>query len=238
MRLPAPILVVTGTDTGVGKTVVSTLLAAWLHRQGGRVSVFKPVSSGGREDAEQLLRAADAALSLEDVNPWFFAAPLAPVLAARLEKRRVALRDVLTHGRALARRADVLIVEGAGGLLSPLGEEFDTRDLLVGLRARPVVVAPNRLGAVNQVRLVLTALPAGAAERTQVVLINPPRPDRVATSNPALLAEYFPADRLHVLPWLPRPDAPAAALRRPAVVRAVRAMAVGCGLGPPPPCSG
>ncbi|MBK9140661.1 MAG: dethiobiotin synthase [Verrucomicrobia bacterium] len=238
MRHSAPILVVTGTDTGVGKTVFSALLATWLRRQGTEVGVFKPVSSGGREDAGQLRRAAGAELSLDEVNPWFFAAPLAPVLAARLEKRRVLLKDVLARGRALAQRVEVLIVEGAGGLLSPLGEGFDTRDLVVGLRACPIVVASNRLGAVNQVRLVIEALPAKARTQAQVVLVRPPRPDRAAVSNAALLAEHFPAARIHDLPRLSRPHAPAAALNHPAVVRTVGAVAVGCGLGPPPPCSG
>jgi dethiobiotin synthetase len=225
MRNAARIIVVTGTDTGVGKTVLSTLLAAWLHRQGERVGGFKPVGSGGRDDAERLRQAVGGWLTLDEVNPWFFAEPLAPLLAARLEGRAVRLTAVLERARDLAARCDTLIVEGAGGLLSPLGEGFDTRDLIRRLRASPIVVASNRLGAVNQVRLVLTALPAVAVRRAQVVLVNPPQPDRASATNVGLLAEYFPKQRLHELPWLPRPDALAAALNRPAVAHVIRAIA-------------
>jgi dethiobiotin synthetase len=141
------------------------------------------------------------------------------------------LTGVLERARELAARCDTLIVEGAGGLLSPLGEGFDTRDLIRRLRASPIVVASNRLGAVNQVRLVLAALPAAVVRRTQVVLVNPPKPDHASTTNTGLLAEFFPKERLHELPWLPRPDALAAALNRPVIARAIQAIATGCGLG-------
>jgi dethiobiotin synthetase len=231
VRESARIIIVTGTDTGVGKTLLATLLAAWLHRRGVRVGVFKPVCSGGRDDAERLRHAIGGALTLDEVNPWFFAEPLAPVLAARRECRVVRLMEVLAHARTLATRFEILIVEGAGGLFSPLGEGFDTRDLILRLRARPVVVCPNRLGAVNQVRLVLAALPATVVNRTQVMLVNPAKLDRASITNAALLAEYFPAHRIHVLPWLPRPEAVASALNRPSVVRTLRATTAASGLG-------
>lgn len=325
MRGSARIIVVTGTDTGVGKTVLATLLAAWLHRRDVRVGVFKPICSGGRDDAVRLCRAIGGVLTLDEVNPWFFAAPQAPVLAARAEDRAVFLPDVLKRARALAQRAEILIVEGAGGLLSPLGEKsprgvtlggrsrsgndkdemgsapalgalvgaspasldssesacrsvnqptgkgaargtrgrvcspllsepfrpsqrvgdaaeepafrlpgehlFDTRDLILRLRAKPIVVCPNRLGAVNQIRLVLAALPATVVNRTRVMLVNPAKPDRARATNAALLAEYFPAHRIHILPWLSRPEAVASALNRPSVVCALEAIAAGCILG-------
>lgn len=193
------VLFVTGTDTGVGKTVLAGLLIRQLRRAGVSVAAFKPLGSGGRGDAQALRAALGGTMSLGAINPWHFRAPLAPLVAARREGQRVRLADVLARR---PREAVVLIVEGAGGLLSPLGEDFDARELIVAWRATPVVVCPNRLGAVNQARLVLAALPAGAARRAQVVLVEPRRPDAASRSNPALLAELVGRSRVHRLPWL------------------------------------
>jgi dethiobiotin synthetase len=95
-----------------------------------------------------------------------------------------------------------LLVEGAGGLLSPLGENFDSRDLIAALRATPMVVCPNRLGAVNQVLLTLAALPRSASCRARVVLMSPSKPDASTSTNVSLLAEFLDAKRIFCLPWL------------------------------------
>ena len=94
-----------------------------------------------------------------------------------------------------------IVIESAGGLLSPLGDDFDTRDLIRALRARPVVVAPNRLGTVNQVRLVLEALPRGLRRSAHVVLVRHPGA-RGAATNVGLLSEFFPPSQIHEMPWL------------------------------------
>jgi dethiobiotin synthetase len=201
----ACILFITGTDTGVGKTVITSWLARHLRSLGLSVAALKPVGSGGRDDARALHAALGGALSLDEINPWHFRASLAPLLAARLERRKVTKAQVVAHIRRMARRFEIVLVEGAGGPLSPLGERFDSRNLIVALQAKPIVVAQNRLGAVNQVRLVLAALPAAAARRAEVVLVNPRRPDAASRSNPGVLAEFVPARRLHGLPWL-EPD--------------------------------
>jgi dethiobiotin synthetase len=195
------ILFVTGTDTGVGKTVFSTLATVYLRRNGFRVVALKPLCSGGREDARLLQAAAGKVLSLDEVNPWHFRAALAPVLAARKEKRRVRLREVVTQIRRVAKAFDVVIVEGAGGLLSPMGEDFDSRDLIAALRAMPIVVCPNKLGAVNQVRLVLEALPKDVGQ-ARVVLVNERKPDMASRTNLELLQEFVAAKRIRIMPWV------------------------------------
>jgi dethiobiotin synthetase len=198
----ARLLFITGTDTGVGKTVFAALATRSLREKGFHVAALKPICSGGRDDARQLHRAAGRVLSLAEVNPWHFRAPLAPLLAARQEKKRLRLRSVVAHIRRLARRFDVVIVEGAGGLLSPLGENFDSRDLIQALNATAIVVCPNRLGAVNQVRLVLAALPPAAARQARVVLVNPPKPDAPSKTNVPLLAEFLDPGQLCLMPWI------------------------------------
>ncbi len=200
--MAAQILFITGTDTSVGKTVFAALLTQHLRKQGVRAVALKPICSGERNDARALRKAAAEILTLDEVNPWHFRARLAPLLAARMERKRVRLREVVTHIRRVGKRFDVVMVEGAGGLLSPLGEGFDSRDLIVALRAKPIVLCPNRLGAVNQALLVLKALPRAVAARAPVVLVSPRKPDLASRTNPKLLAEILGARRLLVLPWL------------------------------------
>jgi dethiobiotin synthetase len=201
-RVKRPILFITGTDTGVGKTVLARWLARRLRDQGVRVAALKPICSGGRGDAKCLHATTDGVLELDEINPWHFRAPLAPLLAARLEKRRLKLSQVTDHVRRIRKRFPSIIVEGSGGLLSPLGENFDSRDLIVALRAAPIVVCPNRLGAINQVLLVLAALPRRVARHAPVVLMSPRRSTAVSRSNPVLLSEMIGPERVHVLPRL------------------------------------
>jgi dethiobiotin synthetase len=196
------ILFITGTDTGVGKTVFAALSTVYLRQNGFRVAALKPLCSGGREDARTLHAAAGKVLSLDEVNPWSFRAPLAPLLAARKEKRRVKLREVVAHIRRIAKRFEVVVVEGAGGLLSPLGEGFDSRDLIQALGATPIVVCPNKLGAVNQVRLVLAALPNLLRRHARVVLVNPKKANAASVTNLKLLMEFVDSSRLRVIPWI------------------------------------
>ena len=204
-KMKRPPIFITGTDTGVGKTVLTTLLAGFLRQRGHRVAVCKPVCSGGRTDARLLAAALGGEFSLDEINPWHFRAPIAPVLAARREGQRVTLPAIVAHARQLQKRGDVLLVEGAGGLLSPLGENMDSRDLLVALRAVPIIVGLNRLGVVNHLRLTLAALPSAARARAMVVLMTPEMPDRSTPTNAVLLAEHFDAASVVGLPWLGQP---------------------------------
>jgi dethiobiotin synthetase len=201
MKTPQ-ILFVTGTDTGVGKTVFTALATVYLRQNGFRVAALKPLCSGGREDARLLHAAAGKVLPLDEVNPWHFRVALAPVLAARKEGKTVRLRAVAAQIRRAAKGFDVVLVEGAGGLLSPMGEDFDSRDLIAALGARPIVVTANKLGVVNQVRLVLEALPCAAARQARVVLVNPERLDAASRTNLELLREFVAAERIRIMPWV------------------------------------
>jgi len=216
---------ITGTDTGAGKTVLTALLARYLHQFDVRVAALKPVCSGGRADAEQLFAALDGTLPMDVINPWHFRAAIAPVLAARREKRTVTRADLLRHLRQAGQGTDVVLVEGAGGLLSPLGEQVNSLDLIQALRARVILVAPNQLGVVNHILLTLKALPARTARSAQVVLMSPPQPDPATASNAALLAEFFPAGNIFKLPWLGKRFAVATAVKRPAVRRVLQELA-------------
>ena len=216
----AHVLFITGTDTNVGKTVFSVLLTRELLRQGVDVRAVKPLCSGGREDAEALLAVLLAKTSnnqhrttnihcirhsvsgIDQINPWHFAEPLTPLVASRRVGKPLHRKEVVAFLRKSASACDVLLVEGAGGLLSPLGEDFDARDLIVALKATPVVVAQNRLGVINQSLLVMGALPLAIRQKAQLILMQPELADVVSRTNENVLKERLGAARVHSVPHL------------------------------------
>jgi len=139
---------VTGTDTGVGKTLVACALAAGLRARGVNVGVMKPIASGGRDDAQDLRQAAQSNDPLELLNPICLRHPLAPSVAARLEHRRITWPPIVRAFRELSRRHELLIVEGVGGLLVPLGPGL-VADLAAHLRLPLIIVARTSLGTIN-----------------------------------------------------------------------------------------
>jgi dethiobiotin synthetase len=218
-------LFITGTDTGVGKTMLTALLVKFLRGRGVNAAALKPVCSGGRGDARKIFAAMDGVLPLDEINPWHFRAAVAPLLAARRENKKVKLSQVLAHARAMQKRFEILLVEGAGGLLSPLGEKFDSRDLILALRAKPIIVAQNKLGAVNQILLTLEALPEKFRAQSKVILVSPPKPDAAAKSNAKLMGQFFAPAKIFQMPWFGEKFDPAQVLKNPRVQKIVRALA-------------
>lgn len=151
-------LFITGTDTGVGKTYVTALIARSLAKSGKRVGVYKPVASGcemveGRlfsEDAERLHSAIGGEVDIDNICPQRFAAPLAPHLAAQAEGKAVDA-DLLRSGISFWQdHCDIVLVEGVGGLMSPISDEDYVADLAYDFGYPLVIVAPNTLGVINQ----------------------------------------------------------------------------------------
>lgn len=156
------IIFVTGTDTGVGKTTVSGLLAAGFRSRGLEVGVFKPAETGcptsadGRlvpSDAVWLKELAGSAQSIEEICPYSFAEPLAPAVAAERSGQTIDFRWLCSHILTCATDYDVSLIEGAGGWLVPLTRHLTFADLAVALGSTVVVVVANRLGALNHALL-------------------------------------------------------------------------------------
>jgi dethiobiotin synthetase len=184
------IVFITGTDTGVGKTVATGLLLYHLRQSGVRALAMKPFCTGDREDVEVLQSLQAGELSQEEMNPWFFKMAVAPLVAARAEGRRVSLAEVLPKITSVSSKCDLLLVEGAGGLLSPLGEGVTFADIIGALGGEVVVVAPNKLGVVNLVCLTLEMLEKTGDFRSKVLLMGQADPDISVASNAALLGEW------------------------------------------------
>ena len=157
-------LFVTATDTGVGKTEICCALLRARRRGGLDLVALKPAQSGHvpgeASDAERLREAMDRAEPLEAVCPYTFAAPLAPAVAARLEGKELSFARVLEGARALAARHAAVLVEGAGGLFTPLTARETYADLAVALGLPVLVVARAGLGTVNHSVLTVEALRA------------------------------------------------------------------------------
>lgn len=156
---------ITGTDTGVGKTLATCVLLHALARQGIRAVGMKPVAAGtdpeGRnEDVEALLAAASVPAPRDLVNPYCFAAAIAPHVAAVEEGRTIELAPILHAFQQLTRLADQVLVEGVGGFLVPLGEQLDTGDLATRLQLPVILVVGLRLGCLNHALLTAEAIRA------------------------------------------------------------------------------
>lgn len=197
------IVFITGTDTGVGKTFLTARLTRWLIERNVNVRAVKPFCSGGRDDAMALAAAQGGRVTLDAINRWHFTVPLTPLLAARKQGLNVTLDQAVDFLREARARCDCLIVEGAGGVLSPLGEGFDSLELIRALRTAVVIVAPNRLGVLNQALLTLRALPPSTARRATVVLMRQPVPDSSAPGNVRLLRELVGPERVFEMPFVP-----------------------------------
>lgn len=158
LKKPALGLFITGTDTEVGKTYVATTIARQLVAAGHRVGVYKPIASDCVSDGRQLLsedafalwESANRPLNLEAVCPQRFPLPLAPHLAARSNDQEVDLGLLRSGISVWADACDIILVEGAGGLMSPTSDEEFFADLAYDLGYPVLIVAPNVIGVINQ----------------------------------------------------------------------------------------
>lgn len=212
-------LFVTGTDTGVGKTVVAGSITAALRARGERVAAYKPVVTGLDEPPvpgwprDHELLAAAAGLSAGAVTPHVFGPPVSPHLAAELAGVTLDLDAlVLAAGAAAAEAdADVLIVEGVGGLLVPLTLQHTVRDLAVALGLPLVVAARPGLGTISHTLLTLEAARAGGLTVAGVVMTPwPDDPAVMTASNRATVARLGGVD-VATLPLLPDGSPPSLA---------------------------
>jgi dethiobiotin synthetase len=153
-----PTFFITGTDTGVGKTFFTAWLVRAWQREGRRAAALKPVSSGGREDAEILREASGGVLSLDEINPLHFREPAAPLVAARAEKRGIDFATENRRIRQLQTRFTHFAVEGVGGWRVPLAPDYDVREWARDLGWPVVVVARATLGTLNHTRLTVDSI--------------------------------------------------------------------------------
>ena len=187
---------ITGTDTGVGKTVAAAAIARLLRNRGIDVGVMKPVTSGcvergGKrvsEDAELLAWGAGIGPADPDIAPYCLMAPIAPTVAAFMEGTRIDFGRIRDAFDRLTQRHEFMIVEGAGGLMVPLAGGLMVADLIGRLALPALVIARPDLGTVNHTVLTCYAAKQLGIDMKGVIINNyPETPDRAAESAPHLI---------------------------------------------------
>lgn len=206
---------VTGTDTEIGKTLVSATLLTKLADAGYRAAGLKPIAAGTlagaptrtNEDVEQLRAAASVDLPLDTVCSWLLDAPMSPHLAAAREGVTITLPPILdafAHARSLA---DAVVVEGVGGFRVPLSDDFDTAEMAVALGLPVVLVVGLRLGCLNHAALTAEAIAARGLHLAGWVgnVVDPAMAG--LDDNVATLRRWINAPHLGTIPRLPRANA-------------------------------
>lgn len=199
-------LFVTGTDTGVGKTVVAAAVTLALREKGWRVATFKPVETGvdSRETQTSdtaILCRASGFLSPDEVNVYRLSHPLAPAVAAELEDVDIDVHHLVERFHDLRRRSDGVIVEGVGGVMVPIRWDYSVLDLIAELGIPVLLVARAGLGTVNHTALTYAALRARGMNIWAVVLNRyPPHPGWAERTNPDALRRFLNVDRIFTLP--------------------------------------
>ncbi|MCK9201601.1 MAG: dethiobiotin synthase [Gallionella sp.] len=206
---------VTGTDTGVGKTLVSCALLHAFAARGRSVVGMKPVAAGCdddmHEDVRQLRAASNMLAGLGQINPYSFVRPVAPHLAARFAGIRISLDRILEAYSELNAQADVVIVEGAGGFRVPLNDEQDSADMVQQMNIPVVLVVGMRLGCLNHALLTAEAIAVrGLTLAGWVANVVDPEM-AMLDENVAALEQRIAAPLLGIVPHQAQPDALAVA---------------------------
>ncbi len=205
---------VTGTDTGVGKTLVSLGLMRKLQQQGYLVAGMKPVASGcaqtsdglRNDDALRLQRQSSLELDYARINPWAFAPPIAPHLAAAQAGVRIDTDLIEVAFSDIAARVDYTLVEGIGGWLVPLNEQELLADLAARLQLPVILVVGIRLGCLNHALLTVDSIQRRAVHLAGWVANHLHPADAAAEAAVAALGARIPAPLLGAVPWLPAFD--------------------------------
>jgi dethiobiotin synthetase len=204
---------VTGTDTGVGKTMVTCALCAYFsHRKKMDVGVMKPFESGLSQynkdelplDAVSLREASGSHDDLSLINPYAFLEPLAPYVAAEIEHIHIDLEHLDSIYREVSKRHDILFIEGAGGILVPIKKDFFYVDLMKRWNTEVIVVSRLGLGTINHTLLTCRYLQAEGVPVKGVILNdNRGKQDEAERTNPGVLSHYLTAPLLGVYPFTP-----------------------------------
>jgi dethiobiotin synthetase len=210
---------ITGTDTGVGKTLISTALLYGLAQRGLRAAGMKPVAAGAvlrdgawhNDDVDEMAAAASIALPPALTAPYVLREAAAPHIAAAFENVDIDLDHIRTCYQKIAAAADAVVVEGVGGFRVPLSDRFDSADLARQLGLPVILVVGLRLGCINHTLLTADAIAARGLTLAGWIAngVDPAMPH--AEANIEALAKRLQAPPLGAVPWLPVPLAAAAA---------------------------
>lgn len=202
---------ITGTDTGVGKTAVAGGLAGAIKKRGINVGIMKPVQTGGKkdengnlysEDAAFIMKTADIKENLNLVNPICLEPPLAPSIAAKLSGIIVDIKKIKSSFNKLKEKYEFLIVEGAGGIIVPIKENYLMRDLIIDLKLPAVIIARPTLGTINHTVLTVKYLDEKGIKVAGIILNNldPDKTGMAEKTNPDVIESLTKRPILGIVP--------------------------------------
>ena len=235
--LSCPGLFVTGTDTGVGKTVVTCAVAAALCGRGQRVGVCKPFATGCRrereglvnDDAQALAHFADCRQPLEVINPIRYADPLAPAVAATQTGQPPDLESLANSLERIDQSSDVVLIEGVGGLLVPLDDDHTVLDLITALGYPVLIVTRAGLGTLNHTAMTVRLLKQTGCRVAGLVIngytVDAAEDDPSMVTNPRWLAKMNRSPVLVTVPSCQSDQVdPGKGILPPAVLEAIDGM--------------
>jgi len=205
---------VTGTDTGIGKTLIACALIDGLSRAGIATGAFKPIAAGGRrtpagwrnDDAERLMEYSNVALTYKEINPVALPEAIAPHIAAARNGIELSIPTLVRDYETLRQRADLVVTEGAGGWLVPLNDRHSMADLAAALGSPVLLVVGMRLGCLNHALLTVEDIRRRGLPLAGWIAncLDPAMAELEA--NIATLDRAIPSPRLGLVPWLKQTD--------------------------------
>ena len=204
-------LFVTGTDTGVGKTLIAGAIAKILTEKGVKVGVFKPIATGCKrswdgltsDDTEFLAYCANSDLSLSTITPVGYPTPAAPVVSAACDGPAVDFDRIAAAYKDICQNSDIVVVEGIGGVRVPLTAEFDLLDLAVEFALPVVIVARPNLGTINHTLMTIDCVRAAELKIAGVVINNYNATESTVAEDtaPEVIAKWGGVSVLSVVPF-------------------------------------
>jgi dethiobiotin synthetase len=195
---------ITGTDTGVGKTVLTALLLLHLRQNKIKALALKPFCSGDRRDVDILQSLQPGDLADEVMNPYFYSLPVSPLAAQKGTRRHLSLKEIRQRLREAGKSAECLLIEGAGGVMVPIAKDLLIVDLIADLGCEVFLVAKNQLGTINHTLLSVESLKKRGIARIKIILMDSAQPDVSSRTNKNVLSALLPGIEISQLPFLPK----------------------------------
>lgn len=216
--ISTPGLFITGTDTGVGKTLIACGLAWLLRRRRINVGIMKPFATGNQiysrnfksQDTELLAAAANVGDMDDELNPVFFPIAASPLMASMITKNRISLKSVLSAFRRIRRRHEFVVVEGIGGIMVPLTNSYLLGDFVKLLGLQIIVVSRPNLGSVNHTLLTVNACKKYGLDIIGIIINRmPSKPDIVESMTPQFIRKLTGIPIIAIIPEQARPNSQA-----------------------------
>ena len=211
-------LFITGTDTGVGKTLIACGLAWSLRKRRINVGIMKPFATGNQiysqnfksQDTELLATEANVGDMDDDLNPVFFPIAASPLMASMITKNRISLKSVLSAFQRIRKRHEFVIVEGIGGIMVPLTNSYLLADFVKLIGLQLIVVSRPNLGSVNHTLLTVTACKKYGLDIVGIIINRmPSKPNIVESMTPQFIRKLTGIPIIAIIPEQDRPNAQA-----------------------------